>query len=79
MMAFNLQNLDSVIDFLFAVKEFDSATFFETAPELIDRKFNRPKVQDLESGAAVFGADQKSMKVSFCDMVDSAAMLIVAF
>eukprot|EP00038_Savillea_parva_P008887 m.179825 g.179825 ORF g.179825 m.179825 type:complete len:258 (-) comp14868_c0_seq1:69-842(-) len=45
------------------VKKFDSASYFETAPELVGRKFNRPKVKDLESGAAVLGnVDSKTMK-----------------
>eukprot|EP00037_Helgoeca_nana_P001740 m.29171 g.29171 ORF g.29171 m.29171 type:complete len:260 (+) comp12087_c1_seq1:178-957(+) len=37
------------------VRNFDTATHFETAPELVDRKFNRPRVEDLEAGPAILG------------------------
>ena len=48
----------------FSVRDFDTAEHFETAPELVGRKFNRPRVRDLEAGPALHGAtDRKSLKV----------------
>lgn len=31
------------------VKEFDAVEYFDTAPELVDRTFNRPRVEDLKN------------------------------
>jgi hypothetical protein len=48
-----------------AVRNFDTATHFETAPELVDRKFNRPRVEDLEAGPAILGGvNHKLLKVT---------------
>mmetsp|Transcript_3277 Transcript_3277/g.8062 ORF Transcript_3277/g.8062 Transcript_3277/m.8062 type:complete len:261 (-) Transcript_3277:743-1525(-) len=45
------------------VARFDPAEHFETAPELVGRKFNRPRVRDLEAGPAFLGGgDRKSLK-----------------
>lgn len=57
-----------------AVQEFDTAEHFETAPELVGRKFNRPRVKDLESGQLLHGAtDRKSLKV--CVKCENVALL----
>jgi hypothetical protein len=53
--------------FLCSVRDFDTAEHFETAPELVGRKFNRPRVQDLEAGPVLHGTtDRKSLKVRAC-------------
>jgi U3 small nucleolar RNA-associated protein 11 len=41
-----------------AVRKFDAATHFETAPELVDRAYNRIKIKDLKE--AVAGSDKNN-------------------
>eukprot|EP00041_Stephanoeca_diplocostata_P008617 m.127120 g.127120 ORF g.127120 m.127120 type:complete len:136 (+) comp17409_c0_seq2:745-1152(+) len=38
-----------------AVKKFDEVKYFDTAPELLGRKYNRPKKTTLETTVAVTG------------------------
>ena len=53
-----------IFRFRCSVRDFDTAEHFETAPELVGRKFNRPRVQDLEAGPVLRGTtDRKSLKV----------------
>lgn len=44
------------------VEEFDAAKHFDTAPELIDRAHNRPRIADLEKGIVMGQHTAKQLK-----------------
>lgn len=48
------------VDNVKQAKKFDPAEHFDTAPELVDRAFNRPRKSQLEAGSLVVSTDPET-------------------
>lgn len=46
-----------------AAKKFDPAKYFDTLPELVDRKFNRPRIETLEKELIMAADDEELLQV----------------
>lgn len=50
------------VDDVSEARNFDAAKHFDTAPELLDRTFNRPTTAQLEAGKVVVGGDKRALR-----------------
>lgn len=62
-----LERFDANVYCVSSVHSFDLANHLNTAPELVDRVYNRPTLETLETKTIQGAAEPHSVKVRVCD------------